>query len=131
MAINFTHATSVSKVLVDKFIGENTDVIVTSICTEDGFSIYQGNSNQCDLESDKMAAIVSSLTSISEASIKGIKSGEFNMVLIDSKETNLLIKKTNLTGHEVILSIGISTKISIGKSIFLIERLSRELSKLK
>ena len=113
--------------LVERFIQDQTEVLITNISTEDGFVICQRSSDQCNVEADKMAATISALTSMAEASAKSIKKGELEMVIIESNGANILVKKTMIAGLDVILSIAINHKIAIGKAIYITNRLSEEL----
>lgn len=116
--------------LIDACVADNFDVISVSLCTEDGFTIYHKNSAHVEIESDKVAAIASSLMSMSEASIKSIDGGRLKMTIVESEKANLLLTNAVCMKTPVVLAIAISNKLSMGQSLFITNRLSKALAQL-
>lgn len=116
--------------LIDKFVYENFDVIMASVCTEDGFVIHHKNSDQCELEGDKMAAIASTLISIAEASVQSIASGKLKVTIVESENANLFVVRTTYRGDTIVLTVAVSHKISIGQSLFITNRISEAIEKI-
>ncbi len=116
--------------LINQFVEANFEVIMASVCTEDGFVIHHRNSEKCDLEGDKMAAITSTLISIAEASVQSIASGKLRVTIVESDSANLFVIRTLVHETAIVLGVAVSRKISIGQSLFITNRLSNALESL-
>lgn len=116
--------------LIDEFVHTNFNVIMTNLCTEDGFAIYHKNSDQCELEGDKMAAISSTLASIAEASVQNIAPGKLKVTIIESEAANLFVIHTIFRDAITVLTVAVSHKLSIGQSLFITNRLSTMITQI-
>lgn len=110
--------------LIEEFVDTQFDVILTSLCTEDGFVIHHKNAVRHDVEGDKMAAVASALLSIAEASVQSVSSGQLRVTIIESDNANLFVMRTSFKGTAAVLTVACSRKLSVGRALFLVNRLA-------
>lgn len=112
---------------VDAFVAGEFDVILTNVCTEDGFVIHQSQNRSEGLEEDKMAAVSSALLSLAEASVNGIKGGSLERAIIESETVTVLVMRIQRPDKGLVVTVVASKKMSVGNAIYLTNRLAADL----
>lgn len=127
-----TDATQVELALKEKMqalFDTEFDITLLNLCTADGFSIHalsRGN----DIESDKVAAIASTLCSISNASAEQISKGRFNIATVESMNGLLLFLRTQFQDRQSVLCVATNSKMSLGNARFHSQRLVNEIEEI-
>lgn len=116
--------------LVESFAAEHFEVLVTGVCTEDGFVIAHRDGRKFTLEEDKVAALSSTLLSLSEAAARVINSGKLQVTLVEADKANLVVVKTQFRELEVVLTVAAESSMSVGQALFLANRLAGEIRRL-
>ncbi len=113
--------------LIERFVDKHFEMLVTSACTEDGFVIAHRNGKKLTLEEDKVAALSSTLLSLSEAAVRIINSGKLRVTVMESDKSNLVVVKTHCRDLPVVLTVASDAALSIGQVLFLTNRLAGEI----
>lgn len=113
--------------IIEAFVEEHFEVIIASVCTEDGFVISQSSSAGFDAEPDKLASISSTLFSMCDAAVQNIKSGKINLTFVDAESANLVVRRITLLGKPAILTSAVSKSFSLGQALYVVNRLAGDL----
>lgn len=115
---------------VDQFVSSNFDLLFAALCTEDGFVVYHCNSPRVEVLADRLAAISSSLLALAEASMESIGSGKFSRTIVEAEHGHMSVIRARVCGHPAVLSVASTRRLSVGKALYLAERLADDLSSL-
>lgn len=110
--------------LISDFVDSQFEVMVASACTEDGFVIAHRNGKALQLEEDKVAALSSTLLSLSEAAANTINSGRLRVTLMEAQKANLVVVKTQCRDLIVVLTVAADASLAIGQLLFIANRLA-------
>ena len=113
---------------VDQFVESNFDLLFAALCTEDGFVVYHRNSRRISVLEDRLAAISSSLLALAEASMESIGSGKFSRTVVEAENGHMSVVRANIQGQQVVLSVASTRRLSVGKTLYLTERLAADLT---
>lgn len=117
--------------LAMSFFNKTGAIKLISVCTSDGFDLFYASRKARQIEGDKIAAISSTLCSISSASAEKISSGKFKIATIESDIGNILFLRTEFAGLDCALCIEGSTNMSLGTLRFISQRLAKEIEELE
>jgi predicted regulator of Ras-like GTPase activity (Roadblock/LC7/MglB family) len=126
-ALRLRKFASATQESIEHFVADHFEAIVAAVCTEDGFVISQANTATCTIEEDKMASIASTLFSMCSAAVQNIKAGNLRYAIVDSDSANLVFCTAVLFGRNVVLTVAMSHSVSLGQTLFLVNRLKKEL----
>lgn len=116
--------------LISDFVADQFEVMMASACTEDGFMIAHRNGKALELEEDKVAALSSTLLSLSEAAANTINSGRLRVTLMEAQKANLVVVKTQCRDLTVVLTVAADASLAIGQLLFIANRLAGRISKI-
>lgn len=128
--MELAQAKPIIRPLIEKFVAEHFEVLVTGACTEDGFVIAHCDGRKLKLEEDKVAALSSALLSLSEAAARVINSGKLQITVMEAEKANLVVVKTQCRDLAVVLTVASESTLSIGQVLFLANRLAGEIRSL-
>lgn len=117
--------------LVTSFFNKTGAIKLISVCTSDGFDLFYASRKARKIEGDKIAAVSSTLCSISSASADKISSGKFKIATIESDIGNILFLRTKVGDIDCALCVEGSINISLGTLRFISQRLAKEIEELK
>ena len=115
---------------LETFVEEDFHVLLASASTEDGFVIGHKNAATVDVDDDKVAAISSSLLSLAEASVDGIRKGRFKRTIIESDAAHLLIVRGSLRKTPLVFTVVASEKATLAHTLYLTSRLKEKVAGL-
>lgn len=124
MTVNITE-------LLDHFFDQNKNVILVSLCTSDGFSIYQASIEKFKSAPDKVAAISSTFSSVSDSIANEIITSPFQMAIIETADGNFISIFTTYLEKSAVLTITTSDKMPLGELRIRAKNLSAFVAKLK
>ncbi|WP_086929528.1 roadblock/LC7 domain-containing protein [Agarilytica rhodophyticola] len=116
---------------IKKLAASHSEIQLISLCTVDGFSIKTFAAKTLDIESDKVAAIASSLCSLSNASAKKIIKQEFQMTTVETAGGHILFISTRYLHLSCVLAIAVKADMMLATARFAIKRLSDDISAIK
>lgn len=109
--------------LFDAFINSDTSIELVNLSTSDGFVITSRCSGNVETEVDKIAAIASSLCSLSNSAANGIIKESFLVTTIETNGGNILFLRCSYLEYTCVLSVALKANISLAQSRFLSRRL--------
>lgn len=129
-AMDIQNAQALIDPLISDFVGKQFEVLVASACSEDGFVIAHRNGKALKLEEDTIAALSSTLLSLSEAAANTINSGRLRVTLMEAQKANIVVIKTQCRDLTVVLTVAAEGSLSIGQLLFLANRLAGEIVRI-
>jgi predicted regulator of Ras-like GTPase activity (Roadblock/LC7/MglB family) len=100
--------------LIDQFYALNSDITLVSVSTSDGFVIHQSSDKRFEVEPDKISAIASTFSSISNSIASEILESSFDIAFIETKKGNFVCIHTNYLKHDVVLTVFANDSMSLG-----------------
>ena len=100
--------------LIDQFYKLNVDISLVNVSTPDGFVIYQSSSKLFEGEPDKVAAIASTFSSISNSIANEIIDSRFNISLIETEKGNFVCIHARYIEQNVVLVVFANDGMSLG-----------------
>lgn len=116
--------------LINDFYESNFDVDLTSLCTPDGFEIHQASTNKFQSTTDTVAAIASTLSSISKSIANEIINSPFKATIIEAEQGNFVCVYTQYLQKNVVLTIYAREGMSVGELHVKTKNLAKSISKL-
>ena len=81
------------------------DILLVSLSTTDGFSIKTFASKTLNAEADKLAAMSSTISSLSDAAAKQVLMNQFDITIVETGSGNMLFVRTNYLELPCVLTI--------------------------
>jgi len=128
--MDIAQAKPIIRPLIEEFVAEHFEALVTGACTEDGFVIAHCDGRKLKLEEDKVAALSSAILSLSEAAARVIDSGNLHVTIMEADNANLVVVKTKCRDLVVVLTVASESSLSVGQLLFLANRLAAEIQRL-
>lgn len=118
------------KEIVKNCLSQDSGIQIVNISTEDGFVIAHGSKqdNEQNIEKDKVAAMASSLSSISNSSIKMLSNSEYNILTIEAEKINLVLIRAKYEDKNCVISLGTHPNISLARARFMVKTFGEEVS---
>lgn len=111
------------KMLSEEFFNKYENVGLLNISTKDGFSLFF-QSHSLDVEVDKIAAVSSTLYSLSNATAQQLVKDEFILTSIETVNGNILFYQTSLYHLPCVICLIVSKKVLLAEARFLVKKLS-------
>ncbi len=118
------------KELIKELCAEHREIILLSVCTLDGFSIESYASSETGMESDKVAAIASSLCALSNSSSIQFTDEEFDITIIESAGGNSLFCRTTYLETACVVTLSSRTNLTLAQARFALKRLSKSIAQV-
>ena len=96
-----------------------------NLTSVDGFTIYSCHSNDFNCEKDKLSAVTSSLTALSQAAAKQLINSQFNSTCIETNDGIMYMVQTNYKGKPCILSLVSGNNPNLGQIRFYLNKLAK------
>lgn len=109
---------------------ENRDIILVSLCTTDGFPITCFSINELSNQSDKFAAMSSTLSSLSDSSVKQVNKGKCEITIVEATSGNLLFVRANYLSAECVLTVVAKEKMALATARYKTKKLAEAISNI-
>lgn len=109
---------------------ENKEFFLVSLCTTDGFSIQTIASKKFSGEADKLAAMSSTIGSLSDSSAKQVLENEFKITIVESEAGNILFIKTTYLDLQCVLTIASRHQLALATARFKTKEFAKAISKI-
>lgn len=116
--------------ILDAFATEHVHMLFVGACTEDGFVAGHRNGKRGDLEEDKIAAVSSTLLSLSESAVEQAEEGRLKVLVIEGERSSQVLCRTALDDLPLVVFLAMERNISIGQTLYLANRLAETISEL-
>ena len=115
---------------VDSVFEDGVGVDLVGLCTSDGFDVISLINDKLDVEGDKLAAVASSLYSLSHSCASQLMGKGLMMTTVETNDGNALFLKVDYLGSPCILSIASSASVSLATLRFIAKRLATTISEI-
>jgi len=106
----------------------NREVFIVSLCTSDGFSIKSFASKALNMESDKLAAMSSTISALSDSTAKQLLQSEFKIASIEAESGTMLLVRTRYLGVSCVLTVAANTKMALATARYKTKILAEAIS---
>jgi len=109
-------------------ISDNHEISMINVTTEDGFSL--AHSSVLFIQHDKVAAMTSSLSSISCGATKMFGEDTYSICILEAEGFNIFFLKSTYDGKPCIISSYIDQEVMLGKARFIMKNLTTSIETL-
>lgn len=106
------------------------DMLLVSLSTTDGFSIKTFASKALNAEADKLAAMSSTISSLSDAAAKQVLKNQFDITIVETNSGNMLFVRTDYLGLPCVLTIAARGSMSLATARYKTKNLAQSISKI-
>jgi predicted regulator of Ras-like GTPase activity (Roadblock/LC7/MglB family) len=106
----------------------NREISLVSLCTTDGFPISCISSIELSNQADKLAAMSSTLTALSDTSTSQMNQGKCKITIVEASAGNILFVKTNYIGKPCVLTLAAQNKMTLAEARYKTKKLSEAIS---
>ncbi len=106
----------------------NREISVVSLCTTDGFTIKSFVAQDLNMEADKLAAMSSTLSALSDSCANMLMLDEFNVTIVESNAGNTLFVRTRYLELECVLTVTARIKMSLATARYHTKKLAQTIS---
>lgn len=110
---------------------DNPEILLISLCTTDGFAIKSFSGPELNIETDKIAAISSTICALSGSAAKQLTQEKFKTTIIETHAENILFVSTEYLGTQCVLTVVAQPKMSQATVRFCTRRLAKEITKMR
>ncbi len=115
------------KFLIGKTVRQAEYVNKINLSSADGFT-YHSFSTDGQSEDDKLSAVSSSLTSLSNAATSQLMNTELISTVIESADGNMVLLKTRYRGKDAVLCFISGPQLIVGKARYFAKKLAEAIS---
>jgi len=110
---------------IKELCDDNREVFLVNLCTSDGFSIKSFASKALSGESDKIAAMSSTISALSDSSAKQVLQDQFETTIVETKSGNILFVRTSYLDLPCVLTVAARTKMTLATARYKTNRLAQ------
>lgn len=111
--------------LIEEFCENNREVVLVSLCTTDGFPIKYSSTAELSAEADKLAAISSTISALSDSSARQMNQGQCDITIIEADLGNILLVKANYLGTACVLTVVANIKMNLAAARYKTKNLAQ------
>lgn len=105
----------------------NKEMLVVSLCTTDGFSIKSFASKGLNAEADKLAAMSSTISALSNSTAKQVLQEQFDLTTIETSLGNILFVKTSYLGLPCVLTVAARASMALATVRYKTKNLAQDI----
>ncbi|MEM7361187.1 MAG: roadblock/LC7 domain-containing protein [Pseudomonadota bacterium] len=114
----------------DELTRSNGNIRLVGICTEDGFDIQSKTDRFHSMDAAKLAAIASSISSLSNSTAQQLNREGFNIVIIETNHGNILFMRARYLGEPCVISMATSNSSSLAQDRFELKRVFKKVQSI-
>ena len=108
----------------------SSEVYIVSLCTSDGFSIKSFASKGLNMEADKLAAMSSTISALSDSTAKQLLQSQFEIASIEAESGTMLLVRTRYLGVSCVLTVAANTKMALATARYKTKMLSEKIASI-
>lgn len=116
--------------LQQELCSKNQEISLLSLATTDGFNIKSISANALSVETDKLAAMSSSLFALSNSSSMQLMQSPSLISTIESDQGNILLMSAQYLGRESVVIMVVRSDMSLAQARFAIKRFVEAIRKI-
>jgi len=109
---------------------ENSDIVLVSLCTTDGFSVMSYAAKSLSAEADKLAAMSSTIASLSDSAATQILDDEFDITIIETSNGNMLFVSTRYLDSPCVLTLAAKSNTALATARYKTKALARSIESI-
>ena len=113
-----------------EFCEINKDINLVSLCTTDGFPISHFSINELSELADRLAAMSSTLSALSDSSAKQMNLGRCDITIIETALGNTLFVKADYIEKPCVLTVVAKNKMMLATARYKTIKLAETISKI-
>lgn len=117
--------------LIKNLCVKNPEIKLLSLSTIDGFNIKAFAMKSLNVESDKLAAMASSLFALSNSSSEQLMQDKSTISTIESDKGNFLLMKSQYLDNACVIAMVAKSEMSLAEARFHLRKVSEVVSALK
>lgn len=115
---------------IKELCDNNREIFLISLCTADGFSIKSFASKDLSSEADKLAAMSSTISALSDSSAKQVLQDQFEITIVETSSGNMLFVRTSYLDLPCVLTIAARTKMALATARYKTKRLAQMIGEI-
>lgn len=115
---------------IKELCDNNKEMLVVSLCTTDGFSIKSFASKGLNTEADKLAAMSSTISALSNSIATQLLKEEFDITIVEATHGNALFVKTNYLKLPCVLAVAARADMALATVRYKTKKLAQEISSI-
>lgn len=115
---------------IKELCDNNKEMLLVSLCTTDGFSIKSFASKGLNAEADKLAAMSSTLSALSNSTATQLLQEEFDITIVETNSGNILFVKTKYLGLPCVLTVAARANMALATVRFKTKRLAQSIANI-
>lgn len=110
---------------ITEFCEDNKEVVLVSLCTTDGFPIKYFSTDALSAEADKLSAMSSTISALSDSSASQMNQGQCDITIIEAVYGNILFVKATYLGQVCVLTVVANIKMSLAAARYKTKKLAQ------
>ena len=115
---------------IQNLCDSNKEVVLVSLCTTDGFPITYTSIDELSTEADKLAAISSTLSALSNSSARQMNQGQCDITIIEADAGNMLFLTANYLETPCVLTVVANTKMALATARYKTKNLAAAIGRI-
>ena len=113
---------------IREFCAANKEVTLVSLCTTDGFPISYFSTNELTALADKLAAMSSTLSALSDSAANQVNQGQCEVTIIETSSGNILFVKASYMGKSCVLTVVAKAHMMLAEARYKTKKLAQTMS---
>jgi len=110
---------------------DNSDIILVSLCTTDGFSIMSYAAKSLSTEADKLAAMSSTISALSDSVATQILDDDFDITIIEADHGNMLFVSTRYLDNPCVLTLAAKSNTALATARYKTKGLAKSIESIE
>ena len=115
---------------IKKLCKDNSDIVLVSLCTTDGFSIMSYAAKSLSAEADKLAAMSSTISALSDSAAAQILDDDFDITIIETNNGNMLFVSTRYLGSPCVLTLAAKSSTALATARYKTKGLAKAIESI-
>ncbi len=105
-------------------------IVLVSLCTTDGFSIKSFASKELSGEADKLAAMSSTISALSDSSAKQVLANKFDVTIVESEAGNILFVRATYLKLPCVLTVAAKSGLALALARYKTKTLAKKIGSI-
>jgi len=115
---------------IRKLCQSDRDIVLVSLCTTDGFAIKAFASKELSGESDKLAAMSSTISALGNSSAEQVLNNEFDVTIVESANGNILFVRASYLSFSCVLTVAAKQNMTLALARYKTKALAEKISQI-
>lgn len=116
--------------LIKELGAANKEIVLFSLASTDGFNIKTVSVKGLDVESDKLAAMSSSMFALGNSSSEQLMKCESTIITIESENGNYFLVKAEFKGKPCVISMVAKSSMQLAQARFHLKKITQAIAEI-